>query len=54
MKSLKTSAFDVPTIPDAQNAAELIDRYQQRIFTRMKEMLFPIAFTGKNKRGGVR
>ena len=33
---------------------EIIDRYQQRVFTRMKEMLFPIAFTGTNKRGGVR
>ena len=36
-----------------QNAAAPVDRYQQRVFTRMKEMLFPIAFTGKNKRGGV-
>ena len=38
----------------SQNAAAPVDRYQQRVFTRMKEMLFPIAFTGKNKRGGVR
>ena len=34
-------------------AAELVDRYQQRIFTRMKDLILPIAFTGKNKRGGA-
>ena len=34
-------------------AAELVDRYQQRIFTRLKDLILPIAFTGKNKRGGA-
>ena len=30
---------------------ELIDRYQQRVMTRIREMAIPITFTGKNKRG---
>ena len=33
---------------------ELIGRYQQRVMTRIKEMVIPITFTGKNKRGGAR
>ena len=35
-------------------SGELLNRYQQRVMTRVKEMTIPIAFTGKNKRGGVR
>jgi hypothetical protein len=38
---------------ERQIAAEPVDRYQQRIFTRLKDLILPIAFTGKNKRGGV-